>query len=142
MSAGRLFESLLRREISFFDREENAIGALTTRLSDDSRTVHRASGEAIAKQLQAFCTLCIGVGIGFSASWKLSLVVVSTFPITIGAAAMQMAAIAGQQNKDKGTGGRGNGGAVISSAFTSIRTVSAFSMQRKVPCVQEHQCRQ
>ena len=39
--AGFLFESLMRREIAFFDRDENAIGALTTRLSDDSRMVSK-----------------------------------------------------------------------------------------------------
>ena len=40
---GFLFESLLRREISFFDRDENAIGALTSRLSDDSRIVNKGA---------------------------------------------------------------------------------------------------
>ena len=33
------FENILRREISFFDDDKNAIGDLTTRLSDDSRIV-------------------------------------------------------------------------------------------------------
>ena len=33
------FENILRREIAFFDDEKNAIGDLTTRLSDDSRIV-------------------------------------------------------------------------------------------------------
>ena len=32
-----MFEGLMRREITFYDYDENAIGALTTRLADDSR---------------------------------------------------------------------------------------------------------
>lgn len=32
--------------------------------------VHKATGEAFAKQIQALFTLAIGIGIGFSASWK------------------------------------------------------------------------
>ena len=40
---GFLFESLMRREIAFFDRDENAIGALTSRLSDDSRIVNKGA---------------------------------------------------------------------------------------------------
>ena len=35
------FENILRREIAFFDDESNSIGDLTTKLSDDSRIVHK-----------------------------------------------------------------------------------------------------
>ena len=70
------------------------------------------------------------MGIGFSASWKISLVTVATFPISIAAAALQMQTLAGQQyDTDVGKGGAGG---IINSAFTNIRTVSAFSMQHKV----------
>jgi ABC-type multidrug transport system fused ATPase/permease subunit len=72
-------------------------GTLTTRLSDDSRIVHKAFGEALAKQLQAVFTLLIGLALGFSASWKIAFVVIATFPINIAASAIQMQAIAGQQ---------------------------------------------
>eukprot|EP01035_Chromulina_nebulosa_P018834 gene18834-24615_t len=125
-----LFESLMRREISFFDYEENNIGALTTRLADDSRTVHKATGEALAKQLQAIFTLLIGLGLGLSASWKIALVVLATFPINIAASAIQMQAIAGQQYDHKGSDA--SHGSIISTAFTHMRTVSAFSMQYHV----------
>lgn len=117
----QLFKSLIRREIAFFDDEKNAIGTLTTRLSDDSRIVHKATGEAIAKQLQAIFTLAIGLGIGLSASWKITLVVLSTFPVNIAASAIQMQAIAGQQYDNSG-GGDNSSGALISSAFTHMRT--------------------
>jgi ATP-binding cassette subfamily B (MDR/TAP) protein 1 len=126
-----LFQSLVRREIAFFDDEKNAIGTLTTRLSDDSRIVHKATGEAIAKQLQAIFTLAIGLGIGLNASWKISLVVLATFPINIAASAIQMQAIAGQQYDNSGNGDNSSG-ALISSAFTHMRTVSAFSVQHFV----------
>ena len=92
-----MFEAIMRREIAFFDQEENSIGTLTTRLSDDSRTVNKAFGEALAKQLQAIFTLSIGLALGFSASWQISFVVLATFPINIAASAIQMQAIAGQQ---------------------------------------------
>ena len=122
-----MFESVMRREIAFFDRDENAVGSLTTRLSEDSRIVTKATGEALAKQLQAAFTLIIGLGIGLSASWKITLVVLATFPVNIIASAIQMEAIAGQQY-DQDTGG-GDQAAIIASAFTNMRTVSAFSMQ-------------
>lgn len=48
------FEAIVRREIGFFDQEENAVGTLTTRLSDDSRLVAKTSGVSTARQFQAF----------------------------------------------------------------------------------------
>lgn len=55
-----LFESLLRRDISFFDREENSIGRLTTLLADDSRTVNKAFGDTLARLMQGFFTILVG----------------------------------------------------------------------------------
>ena len=39
-----MFESFMRRDIGFFDDENNAVGTLTTQLADDARTVHHATG--------------------------------------------------------------------------------------------------
>eukprot|EP01040_Poterioochromonas_malhamensis_P002792 gene2792-2974_t len=169
----QMFEALMRRNIGFFDLEENAVGTLTTRLADDSRTINKAFGEGLAKQIQAAFTLLIGLGLGFSAAWKIAFVVLACFPLSIIASAIQMQAIAGQQydstNDDesgaaaaakakadkKGSTGKevavvkgkeggtktnaagnttmsGGHGAVISTAFTHMRTVSAFSMHHSI----------
>jgi len=139
-----MFEAIMRREIAFFDDEKNSVGALTTRLADDSRIVTKAFGESLARQIQAVFTLLIGLGLAFSASWKVAFVVLACFPISIAASAIQMEAIAGKQydqtdsNEKDGNGSGGGGivsgghGSVISSAFVHMRTVSAFSMQHKV----------
>ena len=125
-----MFEALLRREIGFFDRDENAIGNLTTRLSNDSRLVNKSTGEVVAKQLQAVFTLAAGLGLGLAASWKVGLVVLATFPLSIVASGIQMQAFAGQQY---GSGeDSSSAGGTISTAFTNMRTVSAFSVQHKV----------
>ena len=87
--------------------------------------------------VQAAFTLLIGLALGLNASWKIALVVLAVFPVNIAASAIQMQAIAGQQydnNDTDGAGGGGGGaggghGGLISSAFTHMRTVSAFSMQ-------------
>ena len=40
-------------------------------------------GETFSNQLQAVFTLAVGLIIGFTASWKISLVVIATFPINV-----------------------------------------------------------
>ncbi len=128
------FEAIIRREIGFFDFEENSAGALATRLADDSRAVTKAMGDNTPRQLQALFTLGVGLGLGFSASWRLALVVIATFPVTIAASAIQMQAVAGQQYDNSGDGDEEEGqsaGGIIDRAFNNMRTVSAFSMQRR-----------
>ena len=44
---------------------------------------HVDVGETFSNQLQAVFTLAIGLIIGFTASWKISLVVIATFPINV-----------------------------------------------------------
>lgn len=124
------FEAVLRREISYFDDEANSTGALTTRLADDSRAVTQGTGENIPNILQAISTLSVGLVLGFTANAKLAAVVLATFPVSIAASAVQMQAVAGQQYES--VEGGVSSGAVIASAFNSMRTVSAFSMQQKV----------
>jgi ATP-binding cassette subfamily B (MDR/TAP) protein 1 len=122
-----LFEALVRREIGFFDPEENSAGALLARLSDDSRCVTKAMGDSIPRMLQAFFTLAVGLGLGINASWKIALVVLATFPVSIFASALQMAAFAGQQY-GASSGETGS----VSTAFNNMRTVTSFSMQFRI----------
>jgi len=125
-----MFESLLHRGISFFDEDKNASGILINRLAEDSRIVNKATGEAVAKQIQAMFTFLIGLVIAFNASWKIALVVLATFPLNIIASAIQMQTVAGTQH-DTTTVDESHA-AVIASAFTHMRTVSSLSMQFKV----------
>merc|ERR1711871_117962 len=128
------FEAILRREVGYFDAEENSAGSLIARLSDDSRSVARAMGENIPRQLQALFTLAVGLGLGLSASWKIALVVLATFPVTIAASAIQMQAVAGQQYDNSGDDDEENdqsAGGIIDRAFNNMRTVCAFSMQQR-----------
>jgi len=124
-----LFESLMHRGAGFFDREENGSGSLTTQLAEDSRLMHKATGEALAKQIQALFTIVIAFVLGFTASWKIALVTLGTFPLNVIGGAVQMSAISGQSYDTEGVGG---GSAQLGSAFTNMRTVSSLSLQHKV----------
>jgi ATP-binding cassette subfamily B (MDR/TAP) protein 1 len=92
-----LFQALLRNHIGFFDHPDNSIGNLTTMLAEDTRLLHKAFGEGLAKQIMAVSTLIVGLVIAFIASWKISLVVLATFPLNIIASGIQMQAFQGQQ---------------------------------------------
>jgi ABC-type multidrug transport system fused ATPase/permease subunit len=75
----------------------DSTGVLTNRLAEDSSVINKAFGGSIARELQAFFTLVIGLALGLSSSWKIALVVLATFPLTIVASGIQMQALKGQQ---------------------------------------------
>lgn len=135
-----LFESFMHRSMAFYDHPENSSGNLTTQLAEDSRIIHKASSEAVAKQFQAFFTLAVGIILGFMASWKIAFVVLATFPLNVIAGAIQMQAVAGQQydNKGKTTSSHAS---LISTAFTNIRTVNSLSLQFKISRLYSEQTR-
>jgi len=56
---------------------------LTTQLAEDSMTIHRGFSEVVAKQLQSVFIIAIGLGFAFSASWKITLVVLACFPLIV-----------------------------------------------------------
>jgi ATP-binding cassette subfamily B (MDR/TAP) protein 1 len=93
----QLYEALLRQPVGYFDFPDHTPGQLATMLAEDVRTIHKAFGESLAKQLMAVCALIVGVVISLVASWKLSLVVLATFPLNIVASIVYMQAWTGQQ---------------------------------------------
>ena len=128
------FQAILRRDIAFFDAKENTVGEITTRLANDARSVTKATGEAAAAQIQAIACLIIGIIFGFISCWKIGLVVIGAMVPLVLSGGVKMAAYSGQLDSlifgsahDEDAETR-----VISTAFTQMRTVTAFSVQYKI----------
>lgn len=77
----RMFESLMHREIAFFDKAENKVGTLTTKLEEESIVLGRAFGETLGKQIQLISVICVGLILGF---WS------ACFPLTVGVSAIKI----------------------------------------------------
>lgn len=163
-----LFEALWRRDMGFFDDSNNRVGTLTTALADDCRLVHRAFSETFARQMQALCSLALSLGFSFAASWKITLIILATFPLIVGSSAVQMQAVTASQYEDvsedkqdakaqtaqTAASSTGNAtdpssapinsspGAILSTAFGHMRTVTAFSLHGHVSQQYAHLTRQ
>eukprot|EP01039_Chlorochromonas_danica_P009083 gene9083-10025_t len=95
-----MFEALMRQPMAFFDNPHHSVGALSSELAEAPRLVHRAFGESLAKQLMALSSAIVGIILAFISSWRMALVVLATFPLMIGASAVQMQAFQGQQHEE------------------------------------------
>jgi len=97
-----LFRAVLRQEVSWFDRDENSSGAITTRLSSDAATVRGATGDVLGILIQNLVTLVAGFAIAFSAGWKMTLVVIAVLPLIVFSSFMQMKFYMGGKGWGKG----------------------------------------
>eukprot|EP01137_Pigoraptor_chileana_P035613 Opistho-2@29921 len=121
------FENILRQEIGWFDLEENATGALATRLSSDASLVRGMSGARFGIIAQAMVSAFGGLGIAFYSGWKLTLVILATLPLIVIAGIMQV-------NKLKGFAQDGkeayqSSGRVASEAVENVRTVATLGRE-------------
>lgn len=77
------FRYLLRQDISFFDREENSAGALTSFLSTQATYIAGLSGATLGTILTVLTTLITAVVLSVSIGWQLALVTTSTIPVLL-----------------------------------------------------------
>ena len=123
---------MLRQEIGWFDLEENASGALVSRLASDSATLQAMTSDILNQGLVNLTTLGIGFAISFYYSWQMTLLMLATSPILISANMVQAQIMAGTNNQKKNNDGDTAAGSLLAEAIGSIRTVASFSMEKRL----------
>ncbi|ELU01162.1 hypothetical protein CAPTEDRAFT_219712 [Capitella teleta] len=114
------FRAMLRQEIGFFDRDENNVGALTTRLSTEASAVQGATGTHLGTAFQSLASVGAGVIIGFVYSWKLTLLILGFLPFLIIGGFLQMKVMSGFSGK--GQEALEGAGKIAIEAIENIRT--------------------
>ncbi|KAJ5168928.1 leptomycin B resistance protein pmd1 [Penicillium canariense] len=126
----RALEAILRQEISFFEKEENSIGALTSLLSVESTNLAGISGATLGTILIAISTLVTAFVVGCAFGWKLALVCSSVIPVLVGSGFYGVWLVARLQEQtdrvSKETA------AYATETVTSIQTVFAFTREQDV----------
>ncbi|RIA79822.1 ABC transporter type 1, transmembrane domain-containing protein [Glomus cerebriforme] len=89
------FAAMLRQDISFFDKEINNVGALTSSLSMNATEISGLAGITFGTILQILSTIIVGIIIALIVGWKLTLVVMTTIPLLIIAGYYRFAMMSG-----------------------------------------------
>ncbi|XP_029461537.1 bile salt export pump isoform X2 [Rhinatrema bivittatum] len=121
------FGKVMRMDIGWFDC--NSVGELNSRMSDDINKINDAIADQVGIFIQRFTTFISGFLLGFVNGWKMTLVIIAVSPlIGIGAALM---ALAVAKLTGKELQAYAKAGAVADEVLSSIRTVAAFSGEKK-----------
>lgn len=126
----RMLTNILRFEVGWYDRDENASGAVCSRLASDSNMVRALVGDRISLIVQTASAILVSFGIGLSLSWKLALVVMSIQPTIILSLYVKKILLTGFAKQTAKA--QHEGAQVASEAVSQHRTVTAFSSQDKV----------
>jgi len=77
----KLYTSLLRKHIGWFDNKENSSGQLTSIIASEAQTLNGVSTEAVGTILESMNGLIVGLVVGLIYSWKISLVAIAASPL-------------------------------------------------------------
>lgn len=124
------FKAILYQEISFFDDNQNATGALTTRLATDASMVQGASGVRLGTMIMNVSNLGTGLIIAFIYGWQLTLLILAFLPLLIIGGFLQiriMAGVAGQNKQALEEAGK-----TATEAIENIRTVVSLGREVKM----------
>jgi ATP-binding cassette subfamily B (MDR/TAP) protein 1 len=76
-----IYLNILRQDLGFFDKSENSVGVLTTRLSSDVQCLQALTIDRLNLILFGLVSVLIGIVIGFYYDWRLTLVIFSLTPL-------------------------------------------------------------
>lgn len=126
-----MFAAYLRQDLRFFDRSENTIGALTSRLDSDAQSLFELMGFNISMIILSLITVVICAILSIAVSWKLGLVGVFAGipPMILGG----YIRIRTETKMDLDIDARFSKSASIASeSIIAIRTVSSLAIEEDV----------
>ncbi|KAL6133606.1 hypothetical protein ACLB2K_065840 [Fragaria x ananassa] len=132
------FQKVVHQQISWFDDPANSSGAIGARLSSDASTVKALVGDGLALITQNIATIIAGLVIGFTANWKLALLILGVSPLLIIQGLLQTKFLKGFSGDAKAMYEEAS--QVANEAIGSIRTVASFCSEQKVMNAYEKKC--
>ena len=126
----RSFRTMLRQDISFFDKEENSAGALTSFLSTESTHTAGMSGTTLGTILTVVTTLVAALVVAISIGWKLALVCTATIPVVLACGFLRFWILARFQARSKKA--YEHSATYACEATSAIRTVASLTREDEV----------
>jgi ATP-binding cassette, subfamily B (MDR/TAP), member 1 len=121
--------SILRQDMSFFDRPENSPGKLSTLLSNDASSLAGFSGATIGAIIVFLTTVFGSIAIALGYGWKLALVCMSIMPILIACGFLRFWVLQKYDDRAQRTT---EAAGFASEATSAIRTVASLTLEDTV----------
>ncbi|KAJ3044978.1 Multidrug resistance protein 1 [Rhizophlyctis rosea] len=121
------FQSVLRQDTAWHDIYPS--GELTTHMTSSLHLIYQGMSEKCGLIIQSIASFVVAFAIAFTYSWRISLVLCSSFPVLAGAAVVMTKLIADQSGD--GQDAYASAGSVAKQVLSGIRTVTAFGAEER-----------
>ncbi|CAM6102265.1 unnamed protein product [Calypogeia fissa] len=126
----KIFATILRNELGWFDEEDNNSSQVAGRLASDASNVRVAIGDTISVLLQNFSLLVLSLVLAFTTEWKMAVVAIGLVPaVSLGFLAESWALHGFAADKAKAYI---RATQVAGEAVANIRTLAALNAEDKI----------
>ncbi|KAG8384756.1 hypothetical protein BUALT_Bualt04G0151700 [Buddleja alternifolia] len=126
----RMLSKMLTFEIGWFDQDENATGAVCSRLAKDANVVRSLVGDRMALVIQTISAVIIACTMGLAIAWKLALVMIAVQPLIIICYYCKRVLL--KNMSSKAIKAQNESSKLAAEAVSNLRTVTAFSSQARI----------
>ncbi|KAF5479191.1 hypothetical protein F2P56_000037 [Juglans regia] len=134
-----MLAAILRNEVGWFDEEEHNSSLLAARLATDAADVKSAIAERISVILQNMTSLLTSFIVAFIVEWRVSLLILATFPLLVLANFAQQLSLKGFAGDTAKAHAKTS--MIAGEGVSNIRTVAAFNAQNKIHTLFSHELR-
>ncbi|XP_010256924.1 PREDICTED: ABC transporter B family member 19 [Nelumbo nucifera] len=134
-----MLAAILRNEVGWFDEEENNSSLVAARLATDAADVKSAIAERISVILQNMTSLLTSFIVAFIIEWRVSLLILATFPLLVLANFAQQLSLKGFAGDTAKAHAKTS--MIAGEGVSNIRTVAAFNAQDKILSLFCHELR-
>ncbi|KAL5981090.1 ABC transporter B member 19 [Asimina triloba] len=134
-----MLAAILRNEVGWFDEEGNNSSLVAARLATDATDVKSAISERISVILQNMASLLTSFLVAFMIEWRVSLLILATFPLLVLANFAQQISLKGFAGDTAKAHAKAS--MVAGEGVSNIRTVAAFNAQDKILSLFSHELR-
>ncbi|KAL9994677.1 putative ABC transporter type 1, transmembrane domain-containing protein [Helianthus debilis subsp. tardiflorus] len=121
-------KTILRQDISFFDKETNT-GEVIGRMSGDTVRIQDAMGEKVGKFIQLFSSFVGAFVVALIRGWLLTLVMLTSIPPMVLSVSVMSVMIA--KMASRGQTAYAKAATVVEQTIGSIKTVASFTGEKK-----------
>ncbi|KVH92714.1 AAA+ ATPase domain-containing protein [Cynara cardunculus var. scolymus] len=122
--------AIMRNEVGWFDEEEHNSSLVAARLATDAADVKSAIAERISVILQNMTSLLTSFVVAFIVEWRVSLLILGTFPLLVLAHFAQQLSLKGFAGDTAKAHAKTS--MIAGEGVSNIRTVAAFNAQDKI----------
>lgn len=134
-----MLAAILRNEVGWFDEEEHNSSLVAARLATDAADVKSAIAERISVILQNMTSLLTSFIVAFIIEWRVSLLILATFPLLVLANFSQQLSLKGFAGDTAKAHAKTS--MIAGEGVSNIRTVAAFNAQNRILSLFCHELR-